>query len=464
MRSSFFGLEVSRLALWAQQQALDVTGHNVANASNPAYSRQVISTQASPALSVTGAGQVGTGVQVTDINRMRDAFLNRQIWNETSRTGYWTNHRRVLSELEVILQEPSDNSLRAAFDGWWEGLQELANQPDSISVREATVQRGLNLVESFQYIDRQLNDVNENLEITINERVNRINDLGRRIGDINTEIIRVEGGGQKANDLRDVRDELVRHLAEIVPVKALDTQNGGIQVLIGGRMLVSEFRVNLIEAVPGAPGDPAEVVWAHDQDPVDITGGELGALQHLRAEVVPGYRNELLAMAKAMTVSHNDLHRDGFGLDGDTGLDLFLPGDGEMTLAEWRVNPDIVADPRLLAAAAVPDAAGDGSHALALAQLRHQPVLAGSTIDDYYRSTVADLGIRTQEAQRMEANQEKLMSWLNQQQAEISGVSLDEEMTNMIRYQHSYQAAARMITAVDQMLDVLINRMGVVGR
>jgi len=475
MRSTFFGLEIGRKALQTQQRALDVTGHNIANANTPGFSRQqaVMATTNPFALPSfnrpIGAGQIGTGVMVQEIRRLRDDFIDLQVRQEVNRTGEWEAKQNALQKLEVILNEPSDSGLRTVLDQFWEAWQELSKKPELEAVRSLVRQRGIAVAETFNHLDSQLTDLAEDLDASIRIKVDEINNIASQIATLNDQIVRVEVQGDHANDLRDKRDLLVDELSKIVQVTVKEDQYGSLTVSIGGRALVSGSKNFEITAVNNALNfGYADIQWLADGSSVLIKSGSMKGMLDTRDTTVPDYRSQLDAMAQAFANAVNAEHAAGFGLDGINGRYFFDPDPTDLPTVpdagNITIHPDILASLDHIAAGSVAGAAGDGSNALDIAGLKHQLLMGTSTIDDYYRGMIAQLGVQSQEATRMVDNQNLLVAQLENRRQEVSGVSLDEEMTNMIKFQHAYNAAARTVTAMDEMLDVIINRLGLTGR
>ena len=524
MRSTFFGLELARLGLWAQQRALDVTGHNIANANTPGYSRQVARLAPTPAYAPPSlampveAGQVGTGVQVADIQRVRDLFLDRQVRDLESQLGRWQVRSQTLAELETILGEPSDAGLARALSDFWEALGTVANRPDSLPARTAAIQQAHTLLERFQAADRQLADLQRNLDASILARVDRANQIATQLADIHRRIRVATAAGQSPNDLLDERDRLVEELSTLLPVRVTEREGGALRVEVAGLPLVDGQVVHRLvtreEPAGAGSGDPGggggtggstgtgtggagaagdlvvRLYWSGDAEvppeggaagssaliPLDdarLEGGEIDGFLESRDRLVAGLRQDLKALFFALAEAVNAVHRRGYGLnDGPSadpsspgaGRDLFVLGTGS-DLQEVTVNPDLD-DPANLAAALVAGAPGDGRNALALAQLRHAPLnLPGNaSAQDYLESVVAGLGIAGRQAQEGQRTTQLLMDQVASQRESVRGVSLDEEMTQLVRYQHAYAAAARLVTAVDAMLAILIERTGLVGR
>lgn len=465
MVSTFFGLEIGRKALQAQTTALDVTGHNIANANTEGYTRQrAIMTTPTPFAypSVNkpiGAGQLGTGVNVEEVKRLRDSFIDSQIRKENSITGEWEYRKNTLDKLEVIINEPSESGLRTVLDQFWQSLQTLATRPEDGSVRAAVAQRGMAVADTFRHMDKQFVDLQADLNQSVDIKVQEVNNIASQIAGLNKQIVAVESSGDHANDLRDKRDLLVDQLAKIVDITAIEDQFGSVAIGIGSRSLVYGKITNQLTTVIGGSGF-YDVEWV-DGSPVNINAGELQGLIYSRDTLTQGMRDDLNTLAAAYITEVNTQHSAGYGLGGTWGDDFFT-GTDAFTI---QVNPTITGDlDRIAAAENNPVAPGDNANALKLAALKHKATIGTDTFDDYFRGMAAKLGVDGQAAGRMVDNQGLLVSQLTTQQQQLSGVSLDEEMTNMIKFQHAYNAASRVVTSMDEMLDTIISRMGLVGR
>lgn len=481
MTSTFFGLEIGRKALQTQQAALDVTGHNIANANTEGYTRQrAVMTTTTPFAypgfnKPLGAGQLGTGVQVQEIKRLRDDFIDLQIRQEINKTGEWEAEQNSLQKLEVIFNEPSDAGLRTVLDQFWESWQELSKKPELEAVRSTVRQRGIAVAETFNHLDRQLTDLTNDLNATIRVKIDEINNTARQIATLNDQIVRIEVQGNHANDLRDKRDLLIDELSKIIKINVNEDKYGSLAVTVGGNALVAGARSFTINATTTGPNNPnVDLVWAADNSLVSIQSGVIKGMMDTRDIMVPSYRTQLNDLANAIVTATNTQHFGGFGLN-KTAADPhynFFDAAG-LTAGQISVDANIIADLKNIAAAnsaadplAVPPVfnEGDGSNALDIAGLKNQALIGAATVDDYYRGMITQLGVQSQEATRMTDNQNLLLSQLENRKQEVSGVSLDEEMTNMIKFQHAYNAAARTVTAMDEMLDVVVNRLGLVGR
>lgn len=489
MRTMFMGIEIARRALQAQQRSLEVVGHNIANANTPGYSRQLAVHRATRPIGGTGmqplvyAGQVGTGVTVGEIARMRDAFVDAQLRDALQTQGEWTTRGQTLSQLEQILLEPTGVGLRNDFDQFWQALQNLHLHPDNEAERAVVRERALALTSTFQHLYARLEDLQYNLDQELRLAVEAVNAHIDEIGELNRLILQVTNAGMNPNDLMDRRDLLLRELSEFTQLGVFEEPNGTVRVTIAGMTVVDEWGdTRRFVTVGNPPFDWSVVRLEGSSHDVRFRGGQLAAIMDMRDERVPALQEALDDLAKTFADRFNEVHRQGFDLDGNPGGDFFVYSTGpKVSVARTITLHDDLLDPETGlnkiaagwydgydpdAGAPEPDRAGNGENALRLARLRSEKLMSGgtATIGEYWASVIGGLGVDAQKARQMIASQEVVVGHLEMQREEMSGVSLDEEMTSMIRYQHAYHAAARMMTAVDDMLETVILRMGLVGR
>ncbi|WP_026908978.1 flagellar hook-associated protein FlgK [Paucisalibacillus globulus] len=491
--STFHGLEMAKRALFTQQSALYTTGHNISNANTEGYTRQRVNFETLPAYP-NGArnrpqipGQLGQGVQAGSVERIRDSFLDLQYRAENSKSSYWETMSNSLYRMESLINEPSKSGLSNTMDQFWQSLQDLSVSPENSGARSVVVQRGIAVADTFNYLRENLqkmqNDVGTQIDVTIDSANSYLTQINR----INNQIKEVEPHGYLANDLYDERDRLIDQLSGIMNIKvhrvessesAPDIAAGLTDIeLVQDNGKSYEPKVYLLQANQ----EPAEISISEDNeimiDGTIFTGkfpsGSLQALidVHGGGNAADGDTvsfeqmiKDLDNMAKTLVDKFNTQHRNGQDFNQNGGLDFFQYSDGVMT-----VNELIVEDSNLVAAS-LTGSKGDGDNALELGKIfdtifSDDPAIGnGNSVKGFYEGMIGSLGVAAQEANRMAANTAALKSQVETQRMSTSSVSLDEEMTNMIKFQHAYNAAARNLTAMDEILDRIINNLGIVGR
>ncbi|HHT01243.1 MAG TPA: flagellar hook-associated protein FlgK [Firmicutes bacterium] len=513
MAGTFFGFYTALRGMMAQRHGVYTTSHNVANANTEGFSRQRVVLEATPAYPVPalnepgGTGwQIGTGVNVQETTRVRDRFLDGQIRRESGILGQWDEVQDVLGNVEVVFNEPNDHGLNALFAKFWGAWQELAMYGESSPVRTNVVEFGKSLAEALNHSARQLVAIQADIDTAIAINAQEINSMAKQIAALNRQIKNITLAGDAPNDLLDRRDLLLDRLSEFVDCQVAEhsvlvngqmVSDGQVRVLVDGRALVDIDAAGDSfgnEVAVGETGEePWQLYWAGDPAPrTEIAPGQgrIAGLQQARASVQE-YRDRLDVLARGLAENINALHRGGYDLHGqpvdsdgladtDACENYFValgdpPGLGDIsqagiTAANIGVNLNLVNDVSRLAAAATGSGQGEAGNALKIAQLKDQllevgggtmtPATSGVTLDDYYRNMIARLGVEAAEAERMTENQTVLVDQLTWRKQSVAGVSLDEEMGLMLQYQRGYEASARMITTLNEMLETIIHRLG----
>ena len=468
MANGWLGLNTAVSGLRAAQQMLDVAAHNVANASTPGYSRQRADIVASPPFSLpsfnrTGLpGQVGTGVTVVSIYRIRDAFLDGQINEQQAAAGYWAAREDVLGGIESVFPEPSGSGLGNVMSQFWSAWEDVAADPSSSATRTSVLAQATTLAQRFNRDAAQLRTLQGDADGQVRTAIADVNDLATRIAALNKQIQGVVVSGDHANDLEDQRDQLLEKLNEIVPTSNQRLADGTVEVLVGGTDLVDHDIVRPIVATNDGNGF-AVPTWS-SSGTVDVSTGRLAALVELRDTTIAGYIGNLNTLAKGIADAVNAATTSGVDQDGNPGLALFTYNAGGEA-GSLAVNPAVGTDPRKVVAAGVAGAPGDASVAAQVAALRTSSSFGtgSQTPADAYAAMIGQIGTDSQQSAELAVNQGFVVEQLQTRRESVSGVSLDEEATNVIRFQQAYSASARVITAIDTMLEQLINRTGRVG-
>jgi len=620
MPSTFMGIEIGKRSLIGHTLGLNTIGHNLSNASVEGYSRQRVEMKATDPIYMPGLnrelypGQLGQGVEVHRIERVRDLLLEGRIVSETAGEGYWGARDKYMLLLEQIYNEPTEVSVRSMMDKFWESWQELSLNPTEVGARKAVLQRGQALIDAVHGRYFRLKQTRDMIEGDVLAVVDEVNDLGREIAALNEQIVKIEALGDNPNDLYDRRDLLAGRLAELVDITVGNRDPDEYVIYTGGRHLVQGRHHEELVPVPDPANDSySGIFWGETGDVLELRGGKLAGLLELRDLDARGEIQKLDLMTVTFVDLVNEIHSRSYGLNGKTGIDFFseypfinnlagnydrsgdgtvdssyifringsnaldakdqvglrgtliLPGadedvlldyfptdtvedivfrintsgaeaaarlnrEGQLTItgvpaantdnpdfvirhledtgqfltgyagmlqsggpafdwgepdavlnlveearfavapqahpAGWiEVNPALSGDPLSVASASEGggEAFGDGSAALAIANLRTQGVMLGASgsFDEFFSTVVTDIGLRGQIAQTALETQSLVLKELRDMRESLSGVNIDEELANMIKYQHGYSAAARFVTEVDQMLDTIINRMAV---
>ncbi|MBA2874621.1 flagellar hook-associated protein FlgK [Thermaerobacillus caldiproteolyticus] len=526
MRSTFQGLEIAKRGIFTQQSALYVTGNNIANANTPGYSRQrvnFVETEPYPPASMNRPqipGQMGTGVAAGSVQRIRDSFLDYQYRNESNKLGYWDTRSDAISKMEDIMNEPSEFGLGKAMTQFWESLQTLSVNPENEGARAVVRQRGVAVAESFNYLYNSLSQIRTDLGQEIKTGLLEVNSILKQISELNDQIKAIEPNGYLPNDLYDKRDALVDELSKFFNVKIDKVSSGGNSLDIAEGIyeislvnqdgstikVVTKDGYSQLSVDPSVdpvndPTNPNGFVSSIKIDgsavsisPDNLGNGRMKALIEAYGygpdqDNVKGYYPDMLAnldkMAYSFATMFNAQHQKGFGLNNSTGLDFFTmtlsgPPTEKGAAATIKVDDNIMNDLSNIAASSKIGESGNGNNALNLAMIKDVQITSGSatlpsgdlinglpitggTVQTFYEGLIGKIGVDGQQAERMKSNAETLVTSVERNRQSVSSVSLDEEMTNLIKFQHAYNAAARNITVIDEMLDRIINGMGRVG-
>jgi flagellar hook-associated protein 1 FlgK len=452
--SSFSAIELLRRALASHQRALDVTGHNVANVNTPGFTRQeVVLASVPPPGSLSRFATpllAGGGVRVASLRQARDVFLDRQLRQARQSAAEWQARADFWSQVEAVFPEPSDVGLGELLARFWNAWQEVSLNPESLAARTSLVQQAQVLTDALRQAAQRLDQVRQHLDAVATGHVERVNQIARELASVNVQIARLEVSGQAALDLRDHREQLLAELEELADVTYSEADTGELLVYLQGRELVGPGGRSTEIAVGLGPGGLHTFTWP-DGEGLVVRRGALSAVLGERDTQVPELQGRLDRVAQGLIEQVNDLHDDGYDLDGNPGGPFFQGTDARTIRVAFQ-------DPRRVAAAGSwggDGEPGNGDVARRIAQLR-----GSDAIDGEYRTLVAEVGVRSQEARRQVAYQELLADQVRLRREATSGVSLDEEMTNMIRFQHAYDAAARMVRTVDEMVRTLLDMVG----
>ncbi|MBF7081986.1 flagellar hook-associated protein FlgK [Desulfallas sp. Bu1-1] len=489
MPGTFFGLEIARRGLKVHQHALDITGHNLANASTPGYSRQeavirVTDPYTNPGLnsSVT-PGQFGSGVGVDSIRRIKDEYLDNGVRQAVTATGYWQDQINFLQRAEAAFGEPATTGIGDRIVDFFKAWMNLNNNPQDDGAKAAVVELGNELATLMSSTYKQLEDIEKSIASdpgtglagSLADQVNRINDIITQISDLTTQIKKIYALGQQPNDLLDNRDQLLEELSEYAPVKVEraplpGSPTGEITKIF---LFDSTFEIDINNPqqfnISFNAAKEVELVYGTDPSAPSLNltqkcddaqqGGSLLGLEYARQNVTD-FRtmlNQLAVkmkeeIAKTMFSANYDPSDPSTDPSNDPSFDVdehFFEGD--LGSHSFKVIKDLSDNPGDL----------DGTKAGDVASLRDKNITAlkGNTFEQYYGLLVTEVGSGVKSAGGMAENQAAISKQIIALRDSVSGVSIDEELTRMVQFQYGFQASARVINTLDSMLDVIINRL-----
>ncbi len=464
--SNFAGLSTGYSALVAHQRRIAVVSENIANINTPGYHRQSVELESAASPKTvgfwSGTLDTGGGVQVKSINRAGSAILDDNARRSTSVAEQMAAEESIMLQIEDAIGGLADQGIRAEFDALFNGFDDLANMPEDLGVRRVTLELAEAVSRSLRSAAGQLNVLHQTQSETIVVQVSRVNELAESIAALDSQIIGAQSAGATPNALYDQRDQMVDELSSLVGISSVPENDGQVSITVDGYLLVGDGRSRPISYTlePAPPGDSTGLgvsnIVAGDGRVLSPTGGTLGGLVHATNEMIRTDSQALDELAIFLADEVNAIHSTGVGLDGSTGHDLFEVPTGAVDI---RLSGDLDGHPERLAAASAGAGALDESNARALASLAEDPNGPSAKVShliDTLSVRVSASVSRSQAAQNSADHATGLAD-------SSGGVSLDQELTELIMAQRSYEAAARIVTAIDQMLQTLMTT-GLVGR
>jgi flagellar hook-associated protein 1 FlgK len=448
--STFGGIQQAGSALDAARYGLSVVSQNIANAATPGYTRQVA--QQGSVDAVAGVPTIHTrpagpgGVTITGTDRLVDPVVDARLRTEQARSGYADTTAAQLQQIESVFPEPSDTGLAEQLNGFWNAWAGVADDPGPDAPRTVLLQRATAVAATLNTMSAALGDLATSTGQALARDAGDATSAAAQLATLNGQIALGTATGSDVNALLDQRDRLLSTLSSLVGGVATVNPNGSADVTVGGQSLVSGTTAAAVTVGPSSQmlvGGTA----------VTLSGGSAAAVVTGLTVTYPDYRSRLDAVATALSSAVNAAQAAGYGRTGTAGPPMFT-GTGAADLAV------AITDPGAIAAASTPGGNLDGNNALATAGLATSPTGANAL----YTSLVAGLGSASALAQQQQATQDAVTGAVSALQTSISGVSTDEEVSSLLTYQHAFEAASRVLTTVDSILDTLINHTGLVGR
>ncbi|HEY5297134.1 MAG TPA: flagellar hook-associated protein FlgK [Verrucomicrobiae bacterium] len=461
-------LNLASRSLQTQMTGVEVAGQNLANINTTGYTRQSVEIQTSPDISTT-IGPEGTGANAVAIQQVVNAILNNQIQSQQSTSGYWSAQQTALQSAQTSLNEflngtgsatssstnsTTDTGLSGQLSSLFADFQSVATSPTSISARQQLISDAQTLAATFNQINTQLDTSRTTLNTSLGNDVDSANKLLSGIADLNKQISTADFNGATPNDLLDEREQDLENLSNLTNITTSTGTNGAVDVSIGGQSLVSGNQVLDTIQTYDAGGGQLLVQTATGGVNLTLTGGSMQGTIDARDGELATMQSSINTLASTLITQVNTIHSGGFNLTGTNGANFFNGSDA----ATITVNAALASNPSLFQASGSATANSDNSVARQLADLAStaQSGLNNQTFSDSYGQTVAALGDSLQTANDQVNNQTAVTNMLSTQRGSVSGVNVDEEMTNLMSFQRAYEASAQLVTTLNTMLgDVL---------
>ena len=461
-------MNVAKDAMSSYQMAIDVTGGNVANVNTPGYSRQRAVLNAVGTLMVKGeTAQIG--VEVSNVERIYDDFLESQMVDQAKLVGYNTARKETLDRVETIFNETGDGGLSDLLAQFWGAWNTVSGNPGGQVERNALLAASENLASAFNSKSNELVEIQRDADKSISETIALVNTTITEIASLNQQIssLGMPNTGD-ANPLQDKRMVLLKDLGNLIDINYFESGEGSYNIfLANGRSLViggNAWELAVMADPAAADYYNYHVIYEGSTDPgenlndvlSDGHNGKLGGLIDAR-DGISDYLDTLDELASSIITEVNEQHRMGFDAYKNAGGDFFVPAGVDDIARNMALTVEIAGDTSKIAAAQT--VSGDGDNARLIGSMKDALLMNGgkATLGDYYATLVGTVGRDSAGAARMAEYQSVIMDNLAGKREGISGVSIDEEMMNLIKYQLGYNAAARLCTTANEMLDVLVN-------
>lgn len=454
MPSAFYGINLASRALRAFQSGLDITGHNIANANTVGYNRQTVGMANVSGITQIGlqSFMLGAGVDVASVTRARDVFLAMRHQSTQADLSRADAMLGTLQGIETAINEPSTTGVTASLGKLFDAMSALASNPGDHALKGQVQAAGSSLANKLRTLYRDLNGQIETNALAVTQTFDRIDELTTQIADLNLQIRQNSGNGATPNDLLDRRDLLVNELSTLVNINTQPQQDGTVLVSISGFTIVD---YDSAKPIPRTYDEATQRIT----DPTTgasypITGGKLLGLFQAKQKLTE-FQGQLDTLADSLRTEFNALHAAGTNSLGQTGINFFNIGTGAL---DFDLSAEVLADPEAIATG-TSGRDGDNGTMLALANLRETKIaaLGNRTFRGFYSDVVTDVARSIQTSKDAFSTQLAVLEQVEAQIQSISGVSLDDEMANMLMYQKSYQAAARVLSIFDQVTEDLIN-------
>lgn len=472
-------LNVGKSGLFAAKQSMSTTSHNIANANTEGYSRQQVRLETSTPVS-EGNHSLGNGVDIQSVRRSHDELIEKKLNHALANNKFNDERTLQLSHVEEIFNEINSEGMNKILNRFFNSFRELATQPENETIRNVVKENARIVTDDFHRIQESLDQVRDNMNNKIRLSVDEINSLTDTVARLNKEITIQEVSGAEANDLRDQRDRAVSTLSEYFPLTTYSDNKGqfvvnvdGVGSLVSGGIAQKLVAGQGVDSTRDASDKGITDIYFANRPGVSVTekikGGTIGAILKTRNGDLATLESQLDQLAHGLVLSTNAIHRQGFAFHSSdsgkqiTGINFFKePLQLKRAAEHISLSAEILADANNIATALEPDKPGDNRVAIAISKLQHEKVLGGgtTTFEEQYHKSVGDVGLQSGKSKIDLEQSSGILAQAKSFKERMSGVSLDEEAANMIRYQNAYEASAKVIKASDEMFRAVLGLMG----
>ncbi len=444
--------EISRSGLRSAERSLAVTSNNLINADTPGYSRQRV--EKSPIGMQMSDRHAGLGVRISAVNRLRNEMADTQMLYKKQTMGYLQSQKSIFDQLEASMASDTGIDLDLHISKLFDSFSELSSDPQDASVRNNLLASGQQLTQKLRAMSSNMDETSEVVRQSATQTVTRINELLGELASLNQSVVTGQVSGRENHASLDQQIHKLEQLSELVDFETLKSDNGSLQIRIGGVKVVEEGEASLLKPEVDDVDKNFRLRLQKNGKAVDVNGGRLGGEIEMYESGIPEIRQRLDKIAESIVEEFNEVHSQGYGLDDNTQRNFFNPAN--TTAADIEINEAIRLNHRHIAASSVAEEAGNGAIAADIAELRNVRVLEGRKLVDYAVDLISSPGTElTRLSAGIEATDSE-MQMLSIQQQQESGVNVDEELSKMIKYQNAYQGAARVMSAAQDMYDTLI--------
>jgi flagellar hook-associated protein 1 FlgK len=444
-------LEIGKSGLLTSNRGLSVTSNNISNAGTEGYSRQRV--EQSQVDYKKGGWSIGIGVTVDQIVRLRSDLLTGQIQQQETALGELGEKNFIYTQLEGILHNQADGNLDNLVYAFFEAFNALAAQPENITLREDVIRKSGNLVNKFQAITEGIDEIETTAVQGAKDQTIEINRLLKEIAELNTPITRGGARNRPDNYSLDIQDKKLTELSKLVDFSVTRGETGAAEVKIGGIVVINADRAETITPEIDLANNVFRLRLSNGVA-LDRVGGTLGARIDAFKTLLPEIQKDLDTLAGKLVSEVNTVHKSGFGLSNTTGINFFNP-DGT-SASSISINQALISDPRMIASSASSNAPGNNAVARQIANLSGKDLFSGRTPGQFALSITSGVGSELANTRSAIETTTATRNLLVNQQEEIAGVNIDEELTNMIKYQTAYQASAKVLQTASTMMDTLL--------